>query len=178
VHLHLDVVAEETTTLCTCGSGQLARLFYFFLGTGNKVVGPICFECWPEKMALEVEQADMTPSRSTPTKKDKRRARTQERRIAEDIEGRRQPGSGNQDHAKGDVRKKGHLRVEAKYTRSKQFILKREELDKIHGECTGGEKPAFQIDFLNPTTNRREDAWVAIPYEDWKELLDAARKDQ
>ena len=127
---------------------------------------------------LDVPQEDMTPKRSPPTKKDKRKSRKQELRIAEDIGGRRQPGSGNQAHAKGDVRKKGEFRIEAKFTRAKQFTLKREELDKINGECSYGEKPVFQIDFISSVTDKVDDSWVAIPYDDWKELIDAASKNR
>lgn len=128
-------------------------------------------------IGVRIEQADLKPARQPPSKKDRRLSRKQEHRIAEDIGGRRQPGSGSQDHAKGDVRKKGAFRIEAKYTRAKQFTLKREELDKISGECGHGEKPAFQVDFLNNVTGRVEDSWVVIPYEDWKENLNVPGND-
>lgn len=102
-----------------------------------------------------------------PSKKMRKRAKRSEEEIADSVGGRRQKNSGALPWAKGDVRKKGELRIEAKTTKSKQYIVTRRELDKIRGECGLGEKPAFVIVFVNPGTLREEDKWVLIPYEDW-----------
>lgn len=141
-----------------------------FMGSGSTTTIWRCSACWlkVETDDIYIEQANLAPGRTPPSKKDKRRAREQELRIASDIGGQRQPGSGNQEHAKGDVRKRGLLRGEAKYTRSKQFVLKRDELDKIAGECTGAERPFLHIEFRNPISNKVEDSWVVSAYEDWK----------
>lgn len=68
---------------------------------------------------------------------------------------------------KGDVRKPGVLRGEAKATTKKSFILKRETLDKIRGECVGAERPFVHVMFINPHTLAREDDWILLPLEDW-----------
>lgn len=104
----------------------------------------------------------------TPSRRMLKRARRTEKGIAEDVGGKQQKNSGALPWAKGDVRKKGELRIESKTTRSKQYTVTRRELDKIRGECGLGEKPAFVITFVNRGTLREEDKWVLIPYEDWR----------
>ena len=64
-----------------------------------------------------------------------RRSRTQERRVAADVGGKVQAGSGNAWSAKGDVRKMGQLRVEAKYTERPRYILKLKDVLKIRSEA-------------------------------------------
>lgn len=172
MHIHVSLINDRYLSTCSkCEAYARITKFHIFAGTGHSVSPAFCNECMPDEIAFDVEQADMTPDKQAPGKKTKRLSQKQERRIAEDIGGRTQPGSGNQAHAKGDVRKKGEFRVEAKFTKSKQFILKREELDKISGECAHKEKPVFQIDFRNSTTSKVEDSWVAIPYLDWLEMV-------
>jgi hypothetical protein len=184
MHLQVEVIREhDERGICDgCGVTDSSVLTtHIFAGTGNIKLGPWCFGCYAANGAnhikVQVEQADLNPGRRPPTKKDKRRSQELERKTAQRIKGKTQPGSGNQDHAKGDVRKKGVLRLEHKFTRAKQYTLKREELDKINGECSYGEKPVFQIDFLNPSSDRVEDSWVAIPYEDWKDKFDGSGED-
>lgn len=99
----------------------------------------------------------------------RRRALKSEMQIAEDIGGRTQPNSGAVAGYKGDVRKRGQHRIEAKTTRTKSYHVTRKELNKIRSECTFGEKPAFVIVFVNPATLREEDKWVLQPYGDWHE---------
>lgn len=77
-----------------------------------------------------------------------RRSRRQERLIAKDIGGKEQPASGASWSAKGDVRKTGDLRIEAKYTDKDFFSLKLADVLKIRNEALmGGEYWALQIDF-------------------------------
>jgi hypothetical protein len=80
-----------------------------------------------------------------------RRSRLQERRIAEEIGGREQPASGAAWNAKGDVRKLGELRVEAKYTEKNYYVLKLADLLKIRDEALlgGAEQWAFQVEFTS-----------------------------
>lgn len=182
MHLQVELLRESYGGVChRCKETTVVSTIALFAGTGNSTVGSFCDGCWKlllhEGLKVEIPQADLSPGRRPPTKKDKRRSQELERRTAKKLDARTQPGSGNQDHAKGDVRKKGSLRLEHKFTRAKQYILKREELDKINGECAYGEKPVFQIDFLNPDSDRVEDSWVAIPYEDWKERFDGSGED-
>lgn len=79
----------------------------------------------------------------------KRKSLLQERRVAEEIDGKVQPGSGAPKFYKGDVRKEGDLRVECKTTASKSYSLKLAELDKIRSEAVvGGEESwALQVEF-------------------------------
>lgn len=148
---------------------------------GNKALGPLCSDCLYVHentgyggIQLEVELED-PPKKGPPSKLDKKLSKKQEQRIASDIGGRMQPGSGNQAHAKSDVRKKGEFRVEAKFTRNKSFPLKKEILDKISGECVGKEKPVVQIDFVEGQHGQSRESWVVIPYEHWEEMINAGK---
>ena len=87
----------------------------------------------------------------------KRRSALQERRVAEDLGGRVQPGSGAPEFYKGDVRKTGDIRVECKTTGTKAYRLTQAELDKIRSEALmGGEENwAMQIEFQGQFTNRK-----------------------
>ena len=78
----------------------------------------------------------------------RKRSKLQEKRIAEDLDGRVQKASGATDFAKGDVRADG-LRVEAKTTSKKSYSLKQSEILKIREEAlTGGaDEWAMQIEF-------------------------------
>jgi hypothetical protein len=107
-------------------------------------------------------------------KRQKRTSRRQEDDIAENLGGRRQPGSGAIEGVKGDVRIYGRYRAEAKYTRNKSYRVTREELNKIRGECSGHETPLFVIDFVDPDTGRNPDRWVLMPFHRFKELDDKA----
>lgn len=95
----------------------------------------------------------------------RKRALAQEKLVADDIGGRTQPGSGNQEHAKGDVRLRGQLRYEHKSTTTGAYRLTLDLLTKIRSECGLGESPAFGITFLN--ARGIDDRWVCIPYEVW-----------
>lgn len=148
-------------------------------GAGNTCLGPLCHDCryvlensGHGGLAVTVEVAE-PDKRGPPSRRDKKLSQRQEKRIADDIGGRTQPGSGSQEFAKSDVRKKGEFRVEAKFTRNKSFPLKREILDKISSECVGTEKPVLQIDFLEDRVGSAKESWAVIPYEHWEELIRA-----
>jgi hypothetical protein len=120
----------------------------------------------------------VVPERRPPSKAVRRLSDRQERRIAEDIGGRTQPGSGNQPGAKGDVRRLGKDRIEAKLTFAQQYTIKLQELRKILSEATPGEAAALQVDFVDKDTKRVTDSWVLVPYEDWlKKVNDEAEHD-
>lgn len=91
----------------------------------------------------------------------------QERRVAADLGGRVQPGSGAPEFHKGDVRKAGEIRVECKTTSTKGYRLTLAEIQKIQGEAlTGGDEGwAMQIQFQGQFTNKK----VAVI--DWDEFL-------
>jgi len=103
-----------------------------------------------------------------------KRSQAQEQTIARDIGGRTQPGSGNQSHAKGDVRFKGKHRVEAKFTYGKSYRVDLSDLQKIRSEVVYPEKPAFIVDFIDKMTGVAQDQWALIPYADWLEYVNAS----
>lgn len=98
-----------------------------------------------------------------------KRSMLQERRIAEDVGGREQPGSGSSWSAKGDVRKMGELRVEAKTTSAKTFILKLRDILKIRDEALSGgmEDWAMQVEFQGELGRNRKVAVI-----DWDRFLE------
>lgn len=106
--------------------------------------------------------------------RNKRKSLLQERRAAEDLGGRVQPGSGAPEFWKGDVRKAGDVNVECKTTSKKSYSLSLSDLEKIKAEALmgGGEGWAFQIEFQGSTSNKK---FAVI---DWQEYLDlrAAQK--
>ncbi len=104
---------------------------------------------------------------SRKAKKTRRASERQEHKIAKDIGGRRQPGSGGGPWNKDDVRKEGKFRVEAKMTSKKSFSVKRSDLAKVRGHCELGEVPLMQIQFTDEQRNV-EEQWVVIPYDYWR----------
>jgi hypothetical protein len=98
----------------------------------------------------------------------KRRSVLQERRIAEDIGGRVQPGSGAPAFYKSDAVAGLDLRVEAKTTSKASYSLTTSVLDKIRNEALSGgqEDWAMQIEFQGQFTHKR----VAVI--DWDRFLD------
>ncbi len=87
----------------------------------------------------------------------KRASKLQERQVAEDINGRVQPGSGAPDFYKGDVRKDQKLRVECKTTYAKSYHLRLQELQKIKSEALrgGDEYWAMQVEFQTQTGGKQ-----------------------
>jgi hypothetical protein len=106
-------------------------------------------------------------------KKNKRLSQEQERDIAEELGARVQPNSGAMTGAKGDVRKKDHFRLEAKFTRAGSYSLQLDDLHKIASECSGWEKPLVVIDFLEPGTSRLKDRFAVLQFDHVKEFLNA-----
>jgi hypothetical protein len=106
-------------------------------------------------------------------RKGQRSSQKQELELAEELGGRRQPGSGNQNTAKGDVRTKGLVRVEAKLTTDDSYRLQLADFWKIDSEKGPREFPAMVIDFLERGTRKLRDRLAVIHFNDLKELLDA-----
>lgn len=139
-----------------------------FVGTGHDRIGPFLENEYNEEVTAVIEtKPEDQKGPSPPSNRLRKRARKEEEKIAEDIGGKAQKASGALPWAKGDIRKRGQHRLESKVTRSKQYIVTRAELNKIRGEASAGEKPAFVITFVNRDTLREEDCWVLQPYEDW-----------
>lgn len=108
----------------------------------------------------------------TDAKRLRKKSKKLEDQLAADIGGRRNKGSGSLPYLKGDVRKRGQLRVEAKFTQNKSYPVRLQDLRKIDSECSSGEVPAFDITFVEPGTLREIESWVLIPREEWKRLLE------
>ena len=100
----------------------------------------------------------------------KRSSVRQEKKIAKDIGGQRQRGSGSAAHNKGDVRKSGLLRIEAKQTRARSYTVHLSDLYKIRSECAPGETPAFQITFMDRDLQHPVEEWMMVPYTVWRKL--------
>lgn len=117
-----------------------------------------------QPIVQEVEEKDVVRKRF---KKIKRASGKQERKIAADIGGRVQPASGATPFAKGDVRKAGVARVEAKFTYGKSWTLSKETFLKIMSESTLTEVPSIVVDFKDRSSDKTDLSLVVIHYQDW-----------
>lgn len=82
-----------------------------------------------------------------------------ERELALRVGGRLTPASGARD-VKGDVRKKGVMRIEAKTTAHKSFSVTLDMVRKIEeAALSGGETPALVVEF---TDNGKPICQVAV----------------
>ena len=87
----------------------------------------------------------------------KRKSQLQERRVAKDIGGHVQPGSGAPEFYKGDVRQDQQLRVECKTTSSQAYHVRLMDLEKIKSEALRGGDPywAMQVEFQTQTGGKQ-----------------------
>jgi hypothetical protein len=183
MHLPLSVVQEVVQLPCsrcerTNGiNGALVIRFHIFSKGGGCTSEPVCTVCMETESGIEqkveLEEPDVEVNKRKGLKRQKKVSQQQEIDIAEELGARVQPNSGASVGAKGDVRKKGVARVEAKFTTAKSYSLQHEELQKIAGECGDKEKPILVVDFQDPLTHRLKDRYAILPFEDLKELLDA-----
>jgi Holliday junction resolvase len=78
-----------------------------------------------------------------------KRAKVQERDLARKVGGRVTPGSGN-GPIKGDVRKAGVVRIEAKTTKNKSFSVTLDMVRKIEDAALpSGEMPVIVVEFTD-----------------------------
>ena len=90
-----------------------------------------------------------------------KRVKHQERTVAVDLGGRRQPGSGSAWYAKGDVKTPKYL-VECKQTEKKSYSLQLETIRKIEGEAAmAGREALLQVTFIEPG---RQSQYMVVPY--------------
>lgn len=76
-------------------------------------------------------------------------SRRGEERTASEIGGRRQPGSGNGEYAKGDVKGSEWL-VERKDTSAKSYTLKKSDLEKHRLQALAQDRePVFLVAFVD-----------------------------
>ena len=88
----------------------------------------------------------------------------QEKEIAKRVGGRRTPGSGN-GAIKGDVRKKGVVRIEAKTTKNKSFSVTLDMLQKIEDAALPCEEmPILVVEFISPEGKPIKDVAIVPIY--------------
>lgn len=94
-----------------------------------------------------------------------------EKRAAKRMGGRQQPGSGSQQHSKGDIKLERFL-VESKSTIHESLGLKLEWFRKISKEAIDiNREPALAIQFVDGAGRTIPDGdWVAVPARVFKEL--------
>jgi hypothetical protein len=131
----------------------------------------LCDKCQDEGFAIKFSPR----KQSTTSKKARQRrikiSRELERGVAEDIGGKVQPGSGNQD-AKSDIRKVDEWRIEHKYTDSvKGWRLTVEALNTVIRHANmAAEWPALIINF-----RRLKRKFAVVPYELFLEMVEKLR---
>ena len=116
-----------------------------------------------------------------------RRPKQQEKKVAKAIGGRRQPGSGSDPRAKGDVRRDDDgfpMLVECKRSMGKKSIrLEAAWLTKITAEAFAGNRhPALAIQFDQEIMREvarahgrmiAEADWIAVPLSSFRGMLEA-----
>lgn len=170
------MITEPTDELCEgCGSAGNTFRIHLFTKEASTVSPVTCgFCCGQEKkFDVELREPEVKVNRGKALRRQKKVSQEQEIEIAEELGARVQKNSGAVSGAKGDVRKKGVARIEAKYTTMNSYGLHLEDLQKIEGECAHGEKPVFVIDYQEPRTYRLKGRYAVIPFEDLKEFLNA-----
>lgn len=102
-------------------------------------------------------------------RRQKRLSNKQEKRTAQDINGRVQANSGaTRMGGGGDVRGSG-MRLECKYTEKDTFSLKHSELEKLRKQANKTlEEPVFQFGFKNPYEMQM---YAVIP---WNRVVDGS----
>jgi Holliday junction resolvase len=95
-----------------------------------------------------------------------------EERIADHVNGRRQPGSGASDYAKGDVKASNFL-IECKMTGKASIRVTGHWLAKITKEAmAAGKEPALAIEIAGHDDPVLERDWVMVPMSVFKRFAD------
>jgi hypothetical protein len=172
------VMTPTTDRACArCGETRHGLELSFFTKEHMDRSGPICLVCLAgnEEIVGNLLLADVAEkeSRKKLLRQQKTMSKKQELEIAEALGARTQKASGALAGSKGDGRKKGVLRFEAKYTLHDSFPLKLEDLYKIASECHGAERPLLVLDFKDRATGRLRDRFAVLHFDDAKEMFDA-----
>ena len=175
--LSLEGLPNRNCTRCNA-KDVVTLAFTVITDDHSGEAGELCLRCATNggKVDIPMELLAEKPSKRKSFKKGKKVSLKQEVEVCELLGARTQPGSGNQAGAKGDGRKKGELRIEAKFTQADSFSLKLEELWKVLGEATAGELPVFVIDYKEPGTSKLRDRYAVLPFNDVVELLELRRE--
>lgn len=163
-----------------CGGVGAVVVFGVVAETHAGAIAPLCSFClFNHKdggMSSQVPMEPLVTGRAPMRKhlrKNRRRSKEQEQDLAEELGARVQPNSGAMTGSKGDVRKKGVFRLEAKFTHAESFSLQLDDLHKIAGECAGFEKPLVVIDFVEQGTSKLKDRFAVLQFDHVKEFLNA-----
>lgn len=183
MHVPLKLVTEllPQTECHLCEEPGLCIRSSVFGKSGLAETKAICLNCIGDGVEheLEIEEPEVeASSKRKGFKQNKRLSRKQEIDLADDLGGKVQLNSGATVGSKGDVRVKGEYRVEAKFTAANSYKLDLDELHKIESECEGLEKPLFIVDFIDKHTKKPKERYATLPYDQLKELIDAARKNR
>jgi hypothetical protein len=104
---------------------------------------------------------------------DDKTSKGQESRVASQVGGKRQPGSGASDYAKGDVKQEKFL-IECKMTQAGSIRVTGKWLSKISREAVAaGRKPALSIEIQGHDDPMMERDWVMVPKSVFKMLIDS-----
>lgn len=166
IAVHLE---QRAGSLCSFCRGGPAHVLVVHLGDSEAEIGPVCLNCMCTRMMHGVAQPP--PTHAPPRRKVKKHSRQQEEAVMKSIGGRTQPGSGCVPGYKSDGRLHGRVRMEAKFTYGTIFPLRKEDLDKIRGECEGRELPAVVVDFKDRASGKTRDSWVLITRAEWENLI-------
>jgi hypothetical protein len=100
---------------------------------------------------------------------DLKRWRRTEERIADDLGGHAQAGSGNQANFRGDIRVHGFLRVQGKTVlKGRSTSLKLDDWEEVLDQALrAGEMPAMVYRFVEG----RDTLLAVIDYDDFQELM-------
>lgn len=94
-----------------------------------------------------------------------------ERKAAKRVKGYTTSGSGNQ-REKGDIRKRGIVRIEHKATQHASFRVTKEMLEKIEYAARGcDELPVIVVDFLDERGQSTGREIACIPFQDLLDLI-------
>ena len=176
--LHVTITPEQVDGACMyCGWSTKVHRVFIEAGEHSGTSPELCNVCLNQHMGIihAILEAPEKPSGAHPPTKAVRRAVLKQAKDMVALAGGQiQKASGAMVGAKGDHRVPGVIRGEQKLTTKRSRVIKREELDKIRGECLNGEKPYFHLRFVHPVTLAAEDDWVLIPLEDWEHAKHAA----
>lgn len=106
-----------------------------------------------------------------PKKHTRKKSNDQERRAASRHGAKVVAGSGSSELSKGDIRKRGELRGECKYTAASSYTLRVADLVKLELETRGEEVPVFEIEFQCDLPHRR---YYVIPDHVYHRMVQAS----
>lgn len=131
----------------------------------------LCDACQDKGYVVSFEPKRSSSMTSSQRKRQIKISQQLEKGVAQDIGGKVQPGSGNQD-AKDDIRKVDEWRIEHKYTESTSgYRLLVESLAAVVSHANlAGEWPALVINF-----RKLKRKFAVIPYELFLEIVETLR---